>query len=74
VYRHVRNGFAPPSHFSSGRQVRSVSSAVGKLADGVVVGSALVEALSVATSPEDAAARASAFLAPLRQALDSLSA
>ena len=32
MYRHVRNGFAPPSHFSSGRQVRSVSSAVGKLA------------------------------------------
>jgi tryptophan synthase alpha chain len=46
--------------------------AVAGAADGVVVGSALVEALSVATSPEDAAARASAFLAPLRQALDSL--
>jgi FMN-dependent dehydrogenase len=32
VYRHVRKGFAPPSHFSSARQVRSVSSAFGKLA------------------------------------------
>jgi tryptophan synthase alpha chain len=48
--------------------------AVGGAADGVVVGSALVDALSVATSPEDAAARASAFLTPLRQALDSLPA
>jgi len=46
--------------------------AVGGAADGVVVGSALVEALSLATSPEDAAARARAFLAPLRAALDSL--
>jgi tryptophan synthase alpha chain len=48
--------------------------AVGGSADGVVVGSALVEALSAADSPEDAAWRAGAFLAPLRQALDSLAA
>jgi tryptophan synthase alpha chain len=38
-------------------------------ADGVVVGSALVEMLADATSPADAAARAGAFLAPIRQAL-----
>lgn len=40
-------------------------------ADGVVVGSALVAALAGATDPADATARATAFLAPLRQALDS---
>lgn len=39
-------------------------------ADGVVVGSALVDALDGATSAEAAAARAQAFLAPLRAALD----
>jgi tryptophan synthase alpha chain len=48
--------------------------AVGACADGVVVGSALVEALSAAASPEDAAGRAAAFLAPLRTALDALPA
>jgi tryptophan synthase alpha chain len=48
--------------------------AVAGCADGVVVGSALVEALAPASSPEDAAARASAFLAPLRAALDALPA
>ena len=39
-------------------------------ADGVVVGSALVSAMAGAGSAEEAAARAGAFLAPLRQALD----
>jgi tryptophan synthase alpha chain len=39
-------------------------------ADGVVVGSALVSAMDGAGSAEEAAARAAAFLAPLRQALD----
>lgn len=46
------------------------AAALAPAADGVVVGSALVEALSGAASPEDAAARAEAFLAPLRAALD----
>jgi tryptophan synthase alpha chain len=46
------------------------AAAVGSSADGVVVGSALVERLADAASPEDAAARAGAFLAPLRAALD----
>jgi len=40
-------------------------------ADGVVVGSALVSVLAGAGSADEAAARARAFLAPLRQALDS---
>jgi tryptophan synthase alpha chain len=48
------------------------AAAMATLADGVVVGSALVEALSTATDPADAAARARAFLAPLRGALDGL--
>lgn len=39
-------------------------------ADGVVVGSALVAAMAEATDPAAAAARAAAFLAPLRSALD----
>ncbi|HVR82345.1 MAG TPA: tryptophan synthase subunit alpha [Luteimonas sp.] len=39
-------------------------------ADGVVIGSALVEALADATDPAGAAARAKTFLAPLRMALD----
>ena len=41
-------------------------------ADGVVVGSALVSALSDAAGTDEAAARARAFLAPLRQAIDAL--
>ncbi|GAB3513593.1 tryptophan synthase subunit alpha [Pseudoxanthomonas daejeonensis] len=39
-------------------------------ADGVVVGSALVSALADARDADEAAARAKAFLAPLRQAID----
>jgi len=39
-------------------------------ADGVVVGSALVSVMADATGAEEAAARARAFLAPLRQAID----
>lgn len=44
--------------------------ALAPAADGVVVGSALVDALAAAESPEQAADRAAAFLAPLRAALD----
>ena len=51
------------------RDARSAA-AMGEHADGVVVGSALVSALEVANGPADAAARAGAFLRPLRQALD----
>ncbi len=46
------------------------AAAMATEADGVVVGSALVASLSQASSPADAAARAAAFLAPLRSALD----
>jgi tryptophan synthase alpha chain len=43
---------------------------MARSAEGVVVGSALVSALAEATGTDDAVARASAFLAPLRAALD----
>jgi tryptophan synthase alpha chain len=48
------------------------ATAVGRFADGVVVGSALVERIAGAEAPEAAAAAAAAFLAPLRAALDGL--
>ncbi len=44
--------------------------ALAPIADGVVVGSALVEAIAAAPDAATAAARAGAFLAPLRAALD----
>jgi tryptophan synthase alpha chain len=43
---------------------------MSRLADGVVVGSALVETIAAARSPDDAAKLAADFLAPLRLALD----
>ncbi|MFZ5638979.1 MAG: tryptophan synthase subunit alpha [Pseudomonadota bacterium] len=46
------------------------AAAMGRAAEGVVVGSALVSALADAADVDDAAARARAFLAPLRAALD----
>jgi tryptophan synthase alpha chain len=48
------------------------ATAVGRYSDGVVVGSALVERLASASSPAAAAEAATAFLAPLRAALDGL--
>jgi tryptophan synthase alpha chain len=46
------------------------AAAMGRSADGVVVGSALVSALADAADPAAAAERARAFLDPLRLALD----
>ena len=46
------------------------AAALAAAADGVVVGSALVEAISRAATPQAAADAAAAFLAPLRAALD----
>jgi tryptophan synthase alpha chain len=48
------------------------AAAMAVLADGIVVGSALVARLADAAGPDEAAARAGAFLAPLRAALDAL--
>ena len=56
----------------AGFGIRDAASAAAMAAhaDGVVVGSALVSALDGSVDAGDAAARAGAFLAPLRQALD----
>ena len=48
----------------------SSAAAMALIADGVVIGSALVERLSSAQSAKDAAERAHAFLAPFRSAID----
>ena len=48
----------------------STAAALAPCADGVVVGSALVEAIAQAVDMDDAARRAAGFLAPLRAALD----
>jgi tryptophan synthase alpha chain len=44
--------------------------AVAGLAEGVVIGSALIEALAAADSPDSARAAVAAFLAPIRAAMD----
>jgi tryptophan synthase alpha chain len=46
------------------------ASAVAGFSDGVVIGSALVSTLQEAESADDAARRANAFLAPIREAMD----
>jgi tryptophan synthase alpha chain len=46
------------------------AAAVAGLADGVVIGSALIQALEPADSAQDACTRAAAFLAPIRAAMD----
>jgi tryptophan synthase alpha chain len=48
------------------------AAAMAAHADGVVVGSALVTAMEASTDAADAAARAAAFLQPLRQAINGL--
>ena len=56
----------------AGFGIRDAASAAAMAvdADGVVVGSALVSAMADAAGPDEAAARAAEFLAPLRAALD----
>jgi tryptophan synthase alpha chain len=51
----------------------ATAAAMAREADGVVVGSALVAAITGAGDPIDAARRAGDFLAPLRSALDAMS-
>lgn len=46
------------------------AAAVAAVADGVVIGSALVSTLSQSDSADDARARAAAFVAPIRAAMD----
>ncbi len=66
----IRAGSAVPVVAGFGIKDAASAAAMAAQADGVVVGSALVAAMADAQGPEDAAARAGAFLAPLREALD----
>jgi tryptophan synthase alpha chain len=67
----VRAACALPVLVGFGIRDAATAAAMAPHADGVVVGSALVQAMEGATDAGDAAARAKAFLAPLRAALDS---
>lgn len=63
-----------PAPVFAGFGIRDADSAraMAEHADGVVVGSALVSAMDGSVDVEEAAARAAAFLRPLRTALDTL--
>ena len=68
--RAIRAMSAAPVVAGFGIRDAESAAAMAADADGVVVGSALVAAMAGAGDPAEAAARASAFLAPLRAALD----
>ena len=68
--REVRRHSPVPVMAGFGIRDAASAAAMAREADGVVVGSALVAALADAADPDEAAARAKAFLQPLRQALD----
>jgi tryptophan synthase alpha chain len=65
----LRNQSRVPVLIGFGIKDAASAAKLAPAADGVVVGSALVELLADASSPADAAARAGAFLAPIRAAL-----
>ena len=71
---HVRAASALPVLVGFGIKDAATAADMAAHADGVVVGSALVQALADARDPADAAARAGAFLAPLRAAIDGVGA
>jgi tryptophan synthase alpha chain len=66
----LREQAAAPVVVGFGVRDAATAKALAPCADGVVVGSALVEALAEALDADDAAHRAAAFLTPLRHALD----
>ena len=66
----IRRQASTPVAVGFGVRDAASAAAVGEFADAVVIGSALVECLAGATGAGDAAARARAFLAPIRAALD----
>jgi len=68
--RTLREASRVPVVAGFGIKDAATAAAMARDADGVVVGSALVAALAEATDAADAVARAGAFLAPLRAALD----
>jgi len=71
--RHIREFVRLPVGVGFGIRDAASASAVGAVADAVVIGSALIQALEAAP-PAEAADRAQRFLAPIRAALDALPA
>ena len=70
TFTHIYAALAVPVVAGFGIKDAASASAMARDADGVVVGSALVAVLEGADDTADAVARAQAFLAALRQALD----
>jgi tryptophan synthase alpha chain len=68
--REIKRGGATPVAVGFGVRDAESARAIARFADAVVIGSALVQALADAPDPDTAAARAQAFLAPIRAALD----
>jgi tryptophan synthase alpha chain len=68
--RELRAATAVPLAVGFGVKEPAQSAAIAAFADAVVIGSALVERLAEASDEADAVARAKAFLAPHRAALD----
>lgn len=68
--REIRKACPVPVVAGFGIKDAASAAAMAREADGVVVGSALVAAMAEASTPDEACARAQAFLAPLRAALD----
>jgi tryptophan synthase alpha chain len=66
----VRQGSATPVAVGFGVRDAESARGVAAFADAVVIGSALVQVLSDAPEPAEAAARAESFLRPIRTALD----
>jgi len=66
----LRQHSALPRAVGFGIKGPESAAAVAALAEGVVIGSALIEALSGATSAAEACAAVSTFLAPIRGAMD----
>ena len=66
----LRSATATPIVVGFGIKSAEQAATLGAFGDGVVVGSALVQALAGAATQADAELRARAFLAPLRAALD----
>lgn len=68
--RKIRSYSDLPLAVGFGIKNASNAAAVARLADAVVIGSALIEQIQNAQSRDDACERAAGFLAPIRQAMD----
>jgi len=70
----IRRATAAPVAVGFGVRDAASAAAIAGFADAVVIGSALVDRLAGAADADDACARARAFLAPIRAALDAAAA